>query len=64
MAEIITGKSYDLIEDNIKKIKELFPEIVTDGKIDLTKLSNLLGDYVETDNEKYQMTWKGKNQLH
>jgi adenine-specific DNA-methyltransferase len=54
MAEIITGKSYDLIEDNIKKIKELFPEIVTDGKIDLTKLSNLLGDYVETDNEKYR----------
>ena len=34
-------KSKDIIEDNIIKLKELFPEIVTDGKIDFKNLHEL-----------------------
>ena len=47
MNEIKTGddltQSLDLVFENVKKLKELFPEIVTEGKIDFKVLQNILG---------------------
>ena len=40
--------------------KELFPNVVTEGKIDFDMLRFLLGDEVEDAKEKYQFTWNGK----
>ena len=60
-------KSVDIVDENIKKICELFPNCVTeteDGlKIDYDMLKQELSkDIVEGDKEKYQLTWPGKKE--
>ena len=42
------GQSMDIVADNIAKLKELFPEILTENKIDFDTLKALLGEEVET----------------
>ena len=56
------GKSLDITKENIAALKELFPEIVEEGKIDFDKLKVILGEEVDDDNERYNFTWHGKNQ--
>ena len=58
----LTGETFNIEEENIKKIKELFPEVDTDGKIDFDKLKQLLGNYVEDSDERYNFTWNGKGE--
>ena len=60
--EKLDGKSMDLEKHSIEKIKELFPEVVTEGRIDFDKLRLILGDEVDESVEKYQFTWNGKSQ--
>jgi len=52
--------SGDLVTANIARLKALFPEIVTDGKVDFSVLRDLLGDAVENDEERYGLNWRGK----
>jgi adenine-specific DNA-methyltransferase len=49
----LTGKTPDIGEENIKKLMTMFPEVVTEGKVDFEKLKQLLGEYVEDSNERY-----------
>ncbi len=56
----LTGKTPDIGEENIKKLMTMFPEVITDGKIDFEKLRQLLGEYVEDSEERYNFTWNGK----
>ena len=58
--EKMNGKSMDLKEENIERLKELFPNIVSDGKIDFDMLRIILGDEAEDSREKYSFTWNGK----
>ncbi len=58
----LEGKSIDLIQERVKKLKELFPEVCLDGKIDFDHLRLLLGENVESETERYQFTWNGKKQ--
>ena len=55
------GKTMDIVADNIAKLKELFPEIVTEGKVDFAALQEVLGEYVEEREERYSFTWNGKS---
>ena len=59
--EKMNSKSIDVETFNIEKIKELFPQAVTEGKIDFDALRLLLGDEVDDRIEKYQFTWNGKS---
>lgn len=59
--EKMDGKTIDIAADNISKLKALFPEAVTEGKIDLDVLKELLGEYVEDRDERYSFTWNGKS---
>lgn len=52
--------SLDVKKRNIEKLKELFPETLTDGKIDFEKLRLILGDEIETSPERYSFNWYGK----
>ncbi|MBO2546010.1 site-specific DNA-methyltransferase [Salegentibacter sp. BDJ18] len=61
-AEEPESKSKDLMQENIEKLKELFPEIVTEGKIDFKALQEVLGEEVEEGEEYYRFTWAGKAQ--
>ncbi|MGO9021897.1 MAG: site-specific DNA-methyltransferase [Syntrophobacteraceae bacterium] len=47
--------------ERIARLKELFPEIFTEGaKIDLEKTRELFGDSVENGPERYSFSWAGK----
>ena len=58
----LNGESKNIVNDNISKLKELFPEVVTEDKIDFDKLKLELGENIETNQERYQFTWPGKTQ--
>lgn len=60
--EKLDGKSLDLVKTNIEALKQLFPEVVTEGKIDFEKLKLVLGEEIEKRNERYEFTWYGKTQ--
>lgn len=57
---ILNGESRNIINDNIEKIKSMFPEVFNEDKIDFDKLQNVLGNYIDTGEEKYRFTWNGK----
>ena len=51
----------NIYEENIKKLKELFPQIVSEDKIDFDILKQLLSNtIVEADDERYRLDWVGK----
>ena len=55
-------KSKDIVEDNINKISELFPECISEGKINFNILKQELSkEIIDDEKEKYQLTWVGKN---
>ena len=54
------GSSLNIVESNIEQLKALFPDIVSEGKIDFEKLREILGDSVETQEERYNFSWNGK----
>lgn len=56
------GKSKDIVEDNIEKLKELFPEVFSEGKIKFDQLQEILGEYIVNDENHYNFTWHGKRQ--
>ena len=54
------GMSMDLLAENIAQLKMLFPEAVTEGKVDFEVLKALLGGEIEKQQEYYKFTWNGK----
>lgn len=58
----LDGKSMDIVSENVTKLKELFPEIFDEGKIDFVKLQEELGSFVDTESERYNFTWNGKSE--
>ena len=55
-------RSADLVADKVAKLKALFPEAFTEGRIDFDVLRQLLGDVLEDGEEKYGLNWHGKRQ--
>ncbi len=58
----LDGQSKDIVSDNISKLKEIFPEVITEDKIDFEKLQSILGKDIDDSREKYSFTWPGKTQ--
>lgn len=58
--EELGGESLNIVERNIEQLKDLFPEIVTEDKVDFEKLRLVLGDEIEDSAERYEFTWPGK----
>jgi adenine-specific DNA-methyltransferase len=59
--EKLNGKSKDIAAENIAKLKELFPEAFTEGKVDFDALKEVLGTFVDDRDERYSFTWNGKS---
>ena len=56
------SRSPDMIAENLERIKDLFPEAFTEGRIDFDVLRHLLGSAVDEREEKYGLNWHGKRQ--
>ena len=54
------SKSADLIAQNLEQLKQIFPEVVKEGKVDFEALNDLLGNYGDTAEERFALNWAGK----
>ncbi|MGL5125010.1 MAG: site-specific DNA-methyltransferase, partial [Fusobacteriaceae bacterium] len=59
--EKLNGASMDIVGDNIEKLKSIFPEIFSEDKIDFNALKAVLGEHIDTENERYSFNWHGKS---
>lgn len=48
--------------DLAKKLEELVPEAIADGKVDVVKLKELLAEDAGEPNERFGLFWPGKKQ--
>ena len=55
------GRTIDFVAENIDKMKQMFPEIITEDGINFDTLRELLGDYVDDHEERYEFKWHGKS---
>lgn len=56
-------ESKNMVDDNINKLKELFPNCFTENQIDFGMLKQELSTVLVDDKkEKYQLTWPGKKE--
>ncbi|ATT16739.1 MULTISPECIES: site-specific DNA-methyltransferase [Enterobacteriaceae] len=55
-------QSMNITEENISKLKSLFPEAFNEGNIDFDVLKQLLGENVDEKEERYGLNWHGKRQ--
>ena len=64
--EKLDGTSMNLVQENAKKLKEIFPEIFVEGRIDFDLLRQICNggggvqDLVDS-KERYSLTWNGKS---
>ncbi len=56
----LTGESMNITEENLKAMRQLFPEAFEEGKSDFDVLRQLLGDFVDDEQERYSFKWNGK----
>ena len=63
--EKLDGASMNLVQENLKKLKEIFPEIFIEGKIDFDLLRQICNgggvQNTESSKERYSLTWNGKS---
>ena len=56
----LTGYTPDITKENIAALRQLFPEICCENRLNFEKLRQLLGECVEDGKERYNFTWNGK----
>ena len=59
----LDGKTLDLAAENIEQLRQIFPDVFEEGKIDFDKLKQMLGEYVDNEKECYNFTWNGKGKI-
>lgn len=57
------GKSLDILNGKISKLKELIPEAFTEDKVDWEKLKLTLGENLNLSEERYHLNWAGKSEV-
>jgi len=50
------------INENLKKLEQLFPGVIKDGELDIEALREELGEFreIQPGDEKYELSWAGK----
>lgn len=59
-AEPVQKETPNIAAEQRARLKGLFPEAFTEGKVDFEKLRATLGDLVDDGPERYRFTWAGK----
>jgi len=57
----MNGESLNITEDNLDKLQTLFPDIFSEGKIDMEKFKATFSDDINFANERYVLNWAGKS---
>lgn len=58
----LDNNSINITDEQKEKLKQLFPEVFNEEKIDFEKLKLSLGENIDTGRERYGMNWPGKAQ--
>jgi adenine-specific DNA-methyltransferase len=53
-------RSADVVAPRVRQLAALFPEAVSDGKLDLVALRDALGDVVDDGPERFGLSWPGR----
>ncbi|MCW7556026.1 site-specific DNA-methyltransferase [Endozoicomonas gorgoniicola] len=53
-------ESMDIAEEKRQQLKQLFPEVFNEDKVDFEQLQRVLGESIDTGRERYGLTWPGK----
>jgi adenine specific DNA methylase Mod len=61
---IIEGTSKDIVKDLVQKLNKLIPGAFSENKINVEQLKEILGETVNTDSERYQLSWAGKAEAY
>ena len=56
----VATETPDLVAERVRQLQALFPDVVTEGRVDFDKLRAALGDSVNGEPERYSFTWAGK----
>ena len=56
----VATETPDLVAERVQQLQALFPDVVTEGRVDFDKLRAALGDTVNGEPERYSFTWAGK----
>jgi len=62
MAEKMPLTSEDIRAERIARLREDFPEVFTEGKVDFDRLKQALGEEVAEERERYGLSWAGKSE--
>lgn len=54
------SQSADIVASNLARIRDLFPDAVTESGVDLEVLQQLLGEAIDDSPEKFGLNWPGK----
>ena len=57
----MNGESLNIVQNRLEKLKTDFPEIFTEGKIDIEKFKATFTDDINFNNERYVLNWAGKS---
>ncbi len=58
------GKSMNITEDLISKLKEIIPGVFSENKLNIDQLQRLLGENADDSSERFQLSWAGKNEAY
>jgi len=58
--EKVPFETPDIVAEQVERLKEIFPEVVAEGKVDFDKLKATLGEIVDDSPDRYSFTWAGK----
>jgi len=56
----MNGESLNIREDNLQKLKELFPDVFSEEKLDWERLKATFSEDINFANERYVLNWAGK----
>lgn len=56
----VAKETPSLISENLCILKELFPDVFSENKVDYDKLRTFLGNEIDTRPERFTFSWSGK----
>ena len=53
-------RSMDIVEKKLGHLKDIFPEVFSDNRVNFDQLKHVLGEWVEPEQERFGLIWAGR----